>query len=77
MALPLTGDGPEDALSIRIDGEVAAGFCEIRLAGGGVRISASCQEDLERGTAYFATCYPTTAGTKACRTTWKKGRCSV
>ncbi|WP_278564931.1 hypothetical protein [Emergencia timonensis] len=58
MALPLTGDGPEDALSIRIDGEVAAGFCEIRLAGGGVCISASCQEDLERGTAYFATCYP-------------------
>ena len=58
MALPLMGDGPEDALSIRIDGEVAAGFCEIRLAGGGVCISASCQEDLERGTAYFATCYP-------------------
>ena len=53
-----TGDGPEDASPSESTGRLRGGLCEIRLAGGGVCISASCQEDLERGTAYFATCYP-------------------
>ncbi len=59
MALPLTGDGPEDALSIRIDGEVAAGF---------LRDQAGWRRCLHLGILpggsgtrhrlFFATCYP-------------------